>query len=67
MTVLIQITNLNHKLGRIKYNEYNSLTWIVGVKHFAVVINGEVRYCGHGTLTLQGETDEKGRCNDHTE
>ncbi|WP_055668815.1 MerR family transcriptional regulator [Desnuesiella massiliensis] len=34
------------KLGRIKYNEYNTLTWIVGEKHFAVVINGEVRYCG---------------------
>jgi len=33
-------------LGRIKYNEYNTLTWIVGEKHFAVVINGEVRYCG---------------------
>lgn len=34
------------KLGNIKYNEYNTLTWIVGEKHFAVVINGEVRYCG---------------------
>jgi DNA-binding transcriptional MerR regulator len=34
------------KFGRIKYNEYNTLTWIVGEKHFAVVINGEVRYCG---------------------
>lgn len=33
-------------LGRIKYNEYNTLTWIVGEKHFAVVINGEVRHCG---------------------
>jgi DNA-binding transcriptional MerR regulator len=33
-------------LGRIKYNEYNKLTWIVGEKHFAVIINGEVRYCG---------------------
>jgi DNA-binding transcriptional MerR regulator len=33
-------------LGRIKYDEYNQLTWIVGEKHFAVVINGEVRYCG---------------------
>lgn len=34
------------KLGRINYNEYNTLTWIVGEKHFAVVINNEVRYCG---------------------
>lgn len=33
-------------LGRISYNEYNKLTWIVGEKHFAVMINGEVRYCG---------------------
>ncbi len=33
-------------LGRIKYNEYNTLTWIVGEKHFAVAVNGEVRYCG---------------------
>ncbi len=34
------------KLGRIKYNEYNTLVWIVGEKHFAIVVNGEVRYCG---------------------
>lgn len=33
-------------LGKIIYNEYNRLTWIVGEKHFAVIINGEVRYCG---------------------
>ncbi|MBP7176226.1 MAG: MerR family transcriptional regulator [Thermoclostridium sp.] len=33
-------------LGRINYNQYNTLTWIVGEKHFAVVINGEIRYCG---------------------
>lgn len=33
-------------LGRIKYNEYNTLNWIVGEKHFAVIINGQVRYCG---------------------
>jgi hypothetical protein len=25
---------------------YNTLTWIVGEKHFAVIINGEVRYAG---------------------
>jgi hypothetical protein len=34
------------KLGRINKYEYNRLTWIVGEKHFAVVINDEVRYCG---------------------
>ncbi|NLO40149.1 MAG: MerR family transcriptional regulator [Ruminiclostridium sp.] len=34
------------ELGRINYNEYNTLTWIIGEKHFAVVMNGEVRYCG---------------------
>jgi hypothetical protein len=34
------------KLGRIHYNEYNTLTWIIGEKHFAVIMNGEVRYCG---------------------
>lgn len=34
------------KLGKIKYNEYNTLTWIVGERYFAVIINGEVRYCG---------------------
>ena len=32
--------------GRINKNEYNHLTWIVGEKHFAVIINNEVRYCG---------------------
>lgn len=32
--------------GHIRKNVYNRLTWIVGKKHFAVIINGEVRYCG---------------------
>lgn len=32
--------------GAILRDEYNALTWIVGQKHFAVIINGEVRYCG---------------------
>ena len=36
------------KRGRIDRNEYNQLTWIVGEKHIAVFINGEVRYCGTG-------------------
>lgn len=34
------------KRGAIKKDEPNRLTWIVGEKHFAVIINGEVRYCG---------------------
>ncbi len=34
------------KLGKIKPNAYNRLTWIVGEKHFAVILNGDVRYCG---------------------
>lgn len=34
------------KIGDIKYDEYNRLTWIIGEKHFAVIINDEVRYCG---------------------
>lgn len=32
--------------GKIKYNEYNRLTWIVGDKVLAVILNGEIRYCG---------------------
>jgi DNA-binding transcriptional MerR regulator len=32
--------------GRVRHGAYNHLTWIVGAKHFAVIINGEVRYCG---------------------
>ncbi len=32
--------------GSIKTNELNRLSWIVGEKHLAVIINGEVRYCG---------------------
>ncbi len=34
------------KRGGIDRDAYNHLTWIVGMKHFAVIINGEVRYCG---------------------
>ncbi len=35
-----------HKRGGIKYNEYNQLTWIIGERHLAIIINGEIRYCG---------------------
>lgn len=34
------------KRGKINYDVYNKLTWIIGENHFAVIINGEVRYCG---------------------
>ena len=34
------------KRGVIKPNEYNHVTWILGQKHLAVIINGEIRYCG---------------------
>jgi len=37
--------NFPHK-GRIIPNEYNHITWVVGQKHLAVIINGEIRYCG---------------------
>ncbi|MFT3950986.1 MAG: MerR family transcriptional regulator [Oscillospiraceae bacterium] len=53
---------LHRKIGAIEYNQYNHLTWIVGEKHFAVIINGEVRYCGmnfpymHADLTRQPTT-----------
>lgn len=32
--------------GHIKPNEYNHVTWVIGQKHLAVIINGEIRYCG---------------------
>lgn len=32
--------------GRINAGAYNRLTWIVGEKYLAVVLNGEIRYCG---------------------
>ena len=32
--------------GAIKTGEYNALTWIIGKRHLAVIINGEIRYCG---------------------
>lgn len=34
------------KRGGIRPGVYNRLTWIVGLKHFAVIINDEIRYCG---------------------
>lgn len=34
------------KRGKIKHDEYNTVTWIIGAKHVAVIINGKIRYCG---------------------
>lgn len=34
------------QIGNIPHNHYNKLTWFVGAKHFAVILNGEVRFCG---------------------
>jgi DNA-binding transcriptional MerR regulator len=31
--------------GKIEQKGYNRVTWIVGEKHFAVIVNGEIRYC----------------------
>lgn len=32
-------------IGDIPHNRLNQLTWIVGERHFAVILNGEVRFC----------------------
>jgi DNA-binding transcriptional MerR regulator len=32
--------------GGVHKNDYNTLTWLVGDTHLAVMINGEIRYCG---------------------
>lgn len=32
--------------GRINASGYNRVIWIIGDKHLAVTINGELRYCG---------------------
>ncbi len=33
-------------IGEIPYDQYNKMTWLIGQKHFAVILNGEVRFCG---------------------
>lgn len=33
-------------IGDITHDVYHKLTWIVGEKHFAVIIDDEVRFCG---------------------
>jgi DNA-binding transcriptional MerR regulator len=33
-------------IGDIPHGCYNKLTWIVGAKNFAVILNSEVRFCG---------------------
>ena len=32
--------------GKINRESYNRVTWIVGEKHLAAIVNGELRYCG---------------------
>ena len=34
--------------GRLETGVYNRVTWIVGGRHLAVIINDEVQYCGEG-------------------
>lgn len=35
-----------HKgVGHVKKGEYNTVSWIIGENHLAVLINGEVRFC----------------------
>lgn len=33
-------------IGDIPHDQYNKLSWIIGEKHFAVILNDEVRFCG---------------------
>lgn len=35
-----------NKRGRINHDGYNRVTWIIGQKHLAVIVNDELRYCG---------------------
>ncbi|HBL84685.1 MAG: hypothetical protein A2Y17_11165 [Clostridiales bacterium GWF2_38_85] len=32
--------------GQINLNEFNRVSWIIGEKHFVLIINDEIRYCG---------------------
>ncbi|MDR0896260.1 MAG: MerR family transcriptional regulator [Oscillospiraceae bacterium] len=41
--------------GAIQANQYNRVSWIVGAKHVAVTINGEVRYCGKDFPYMQSD------------
>lgn len=34
--------------GGVRDRGYNQVTWIIGPTHLAVIINGEIRYCGTG-------------------
>lgn len=33
-------------IGNISPDQYHKLTWIIGQKHFAVILNDHVRFCG---------------------
>jgi DNA-binding transcriptional MerR regulator len=43
------------KRGRIPYDVYNRLTWIIGEHHFAAILNGEVRFCGINFPYMQSD------------
>jgi hypothetical protein len=32
--------------GKVNTSDYNRVTWIIGDKHLAAIINGEIRFCG---------------------
>lgn len=34
------------QIGDMPHDCYNKMTWIIGEKHFAIVLNGEVCFCG---------------------
>lgn len=33
------------EIGNFPHDQYNKLTWVLGEKYFAVILNGEVRFC----------------------
>lgn len=45
--------------GGINKKEYNHLSWIVGEKYFAVILNGEVRHCGVDYPYMQTNLDRQ--------
>ncbi|WP_058303847.1 MerR family transcriptional regulator [Gorillibacterium timonense] len=42
---MIGNTYLYPQIGNFQHDQYNKLTWIIGEKHFAVILNGDVRFC----------------------
>ena len=48
------------KRGKINHDGYNRVTWIIGAKYLAVIVNGEIRYCGENLpyMNLDLSSDE---------